>query len=211
MEISAYIMRIEIIIFIIVALVVYHIYSEGKWLHLALQYKKYYKMAGVVLIGLVVYWLFKKDPIRAQQLVISSNEYVKYLPLDPTTSSVITPVLDFTRKWAGKSIINPTALNNAREATVGARMATSGGRTGNGTSNGTGNGTIKRSVSETKKKYVASQQDWTCKKCKEKLKATFEVDHIIPLYKGGNNHIDNLQALCAECHRMITLEDRLSV
>lgn len=58
----------------------------------------------------------------------------------------------------------------------------------------------KRSVSETKKKYVASSQNWTCKKCHEKLEATFEVDHVIELQDGGTNNIDNLVALCRNCH-----------
>ena len=58
----------------------------------------------------------------------------------------------------------------------------------------------KRSVSETKKKYVASSQNWTCKKCHEKLEATFEVDHVIELQDGGTNDIDNLVALCRNCH-----------
>ena len=58
----------------------------------------------------------------------------------------------------------------------------------------------KRSVSETKKKYVASSQNWTCKNCHEKLEATFEVDHVIELQDGGTNEIDNLVALCRNCH-----------
>ena len=39
----------------------------------------------------------------------------------------------------------------------------------------------KRSVSETKKKYVASQQNWKCIDCGEQLSHTFEVDHKIDL------------------------------
>ena len=27
-----------------------------------------------------------------------------------------------------------------------------------------------------------------------------EVDHIIPLFKGGSNDLDNLQGLCRDCH-----------
>lgn len=58
----------------------------------------------------------------------------------------------------------------------------------------------KRSVSETKKKYVAANQNWICKKCNEKLEATFEVDHVIELQDGGTNNVDNLVALCRNCH-----------
>jgi len=69
--------------------------------------------------------------------------------------------------------------------------------------------TIKRSVSESKKKFVASQQKWLCKRCGETLNASYEVDHRIPLYKGGTNDISNLEALCRNCHGQKTLMDKL--
>ena len=56
------------------------------------------------------------------------------------------------------------------------------------------------SVSETKKKYVASIQDWKCKDCKTQLTAWFEVDHIKRLEYGGGNNVENLVALCRDCH-----------
>jgi 5-methylcytosine-specific restriction endonuclease McrA len=34
-----------------------------------------------------------------------------------------------------------------------------------------------------------------------------ELDHILPLYKGGDNRDENLQMLCIECHRKKTAED----
>ena len=58
----------------------------------------------------------------------------------------------------------------------------------------------KRSVSETKKKYVAAQQGWTCGDCKRQLPAWFEVDHRIRLDRGGTNEVNNLVALCRDCH-----------
>ena len=58
----------------------------------------------------------------------------------------------------------------------------------------------KRSVSETKKKYVASMQDWKCGQCNKKLSHTFEIDHKIRLEHGGGNDATNLVALCRECH-----------
>jgi 5-methylcytosine-specific restriction protein A len=63
-----------------------------------------------------------------------------------------------------------------------------------------GKNSTSRSVSETKKKYVASQQGWKCKKCQQSLTAWFEVDHEIRLEHGGSNEVDNLAALCRNCH-----------
>ena len=66
----------------------------------------------------------------------------------------------------------------------------------------------KRSVSETKKKFVASRQQWNCNDCNQQLNAWFEVDHVIRLEHGGSNHIDNLVALCRECHgKKTTIEN----
>lgn len=58
----------------------------------------------------------------------------------------------------------------------------------------------KRSVSESRKKFVASQQQWRCKHCRSVLTHTFQVDHVIGLEMGGSNEVDNLVALCVECH-----------
>jgi len=60
--------------------------------------------------------------------------------------------------------------------------------------------THKRSVSETKKKYIASKQGWKCNHCKQQLTAWFEVDHVKRLDQGGTNDVDNLVALCRNCH-----------
>ena len=65
----------------------------------------------------------------------------------------------------------------------------------------------KRSVSETKKKVVAHNQDWKCDKCKMKLPPSFEVHHVKPLYNGGSNDIDNLKALCRNCHGSETVNE----
>lgn len=72
------------------------------------------------------------------------------------------------------------------------------------------NSNKKRNVSESKKKYVAANQSWKCGDCKQTLDATYEVDHIIPLYKGGTNETNNLMAMCRNCHGNKTLKDRLN-
>mgnify|MGYP004004057323 CR=1 FL=1 len=58
----------------------------------------------------------------------------------------------------------------------------------------------KRSVSESKKKFVAAQQQWACDGCSSMLDHTFEIDHRIRLEYGGSNDTDNLVAMCRNCH-----------
>jgi hypothetical protein len=65
----------------------------------------------------------------------------------------------------------------------------------------------KRRVTGHHKKYVASSQKWKCKMCGKLLDHSYEVDHIVPLYKGGTNDVSNLQALCRNCHGKKTMSD----
>jgi hypothetical protein len=164
---------------------------------MVMGYQKQMKMAGVVLVAFVLYVLLKKNPANAQNILLTSNEYLKYLPVDKNTSSMISPILDFTAKHSYANDMSnpivrvPNAHSRAKEI-----MMNSGKK-----------GT-KRSVSETKKKFVASRQAWKCNGCSEQLNAWFEVDHVIRLEHGGSNHVDNLVALCRECHgKKTTIEN----
>lgn len=190
-------MRLELWLFLITCAIVLHIHSDGKYLKMVMGYQKQMKMAGVVLIAFVLYVLLKKNPANAQNILLTSNEYLKYLPVDKNTSSMISPILDFTAKHSYANDMNnpivrvPNAHSRAKEI-----MMNSGKK-----------GT-KRSVSETKKKFVASRQGWKCTGCSEQLNAWFEVDHVIRLEHGGSNHVDNLVALCRECHgKKTTIEN----
>ena len=173
-------MRIELYFLLITSLVIYNIYTDGKYLKILLSMKKYYQMAGVALGSYMIYWLIKKDPTKASQIVKSTNEYLKYMPVDKNTTDVISPFLNFTSTQFGNS-------NPKEEASKQVLM--NSGKKG-----------TKRSVSETKKKYVASNQNWKCGNCDKQLSAWFEVDHKVRLEYGGSNHVDNLVALCRECH-----------
>jgi 5-methylcytosine-specific restriction protein A len=51
---------------------------------------------------------------------------------------------------------------------------------------------------------VMMQSPW-CAKCKRR--AWTELDHIKPLSAGGDYSPENLQGLCAECHRKKTAAD----
>ena len=73
------------------------------------------------------------------------------------------------------------------------------------------NNANKRKVKELTKKTVASNQKWKCNICNNILDASYEIDHIIPLYKGGSNDMYNLQALCRNCHGKKTIQDSLTL
>ena len=67
-----------------------------------------------------------------------------------------------------------------------------------------------RNVSQLLKKQVAANQKWQCGHCNTVLDASYEVDHILALYKGGTNEEGNLIALCRNCHGKKTVLERLS-
>ena len=67
----------------------------------------------------------------------------------------------------------------------------------------------KRNVSSLTKKMVASNQEWKCGSCNQTLDYTYEIDHHIPLFKGGSNEINNLIALCRNCHGKKTLLENI--
>ena len=200
-------MRIEILIFAIAAFLIANIYTDGKYMKLVYSWKKYYQMAGIAFGAFMIYILLKRNPMRAKDIVMASNEYIKYLPIDRNTSNMISPILDFTSRSYGDSseyssldggnpIINmsPAAIEQSSRQDMIINS---------------GKGTTKRSVSESKKKFVASRQGWKCSACGEVLTASFEVDHIKRLEYGGDNHIDNLRAMCRNCHGHKTTMENL--
>jgi hypothetical protein len=65
---------------------------------------------------------------------------------------------------------------------------------------------IVRRLNAHDKKRVAARQLWHCEMCKFVLDETYEVDHIVPLHKGGEDNIENCRALCCSCHRRITVQ-----
>ena len=96
-------MRIELYFLLITSLVIYNIYTDGIYLKLLLSMKKYYQMAGVAVGAYMIYWVIKKDPTKASQIVKSTNEYLKYMPIDKNTTNVISPFLNFTSTQFGNN------------------------------------------------------------------------------------------------------------
>ena len=54
-------------------------------------------------------------------------------------------------------------------------------------------------------RHVVLVEQPVCARCKRK--PSVQVDHIIPLCKGGTDERDNLQGLCYDCHEDKTRED----
>ena len=65
----------------------------------------------------------------------------------------------------------------------------------------------KGGFSEKKKRIIAADQGWKCKTCKKQLRYRWEVDHIVPKFKGGSDDVTNGQALCLDCHAHKTYID----
>jgi len=201
-------MRLELYIILIAGFIIANIYTDGKYTKMLTVGKKYYQMAGVAFGALMLYILFKKNPLRAQQMIGASNEYLRYLPIDRNTSNMISPILDFTSKQNMSPAQNGYMSGGQYNNPIVSMPDTSNQYAENRIMN-SGKKSTKRSVSETKKKFVASRQDWKCGDCQTQLTAWFEVDHKVRLEYGGSNHVDNLVALCRECHGKKTTMENL--
>jgi 5-methylcytosine-specific restriction endonuclease McrA len=52
------------------------------------------------------------------------------------------------------------------------------------------------------KKYILKRDKYQCQSCgKTEEETKLNIDHIIPLAKGGSNDISNLQTLCSLCNQ----------
>ena len=176
-------MKFELLILGITGFFIANTYYDGKYVKILLTWKKYYTMVLWGFIGLSIYLFMKKNPRKTTDLFSHANKMVQYMPIDRNSKNLIKPIFNLTD-------FNPGSPQQKR-------MLNSG------------NTTTKRSVSETKKKYVAASQNWLCGNCKQQLPAWFEIDHQIRIDSGGSNHVDNLVALCRNCHGKKTALENL--
>jgi hypothetical protein len=152
-------------------------------------------MGIVALFAISLYVMIKRNPGQTKNMLLCTNNMIKYMPIDKSSMDMISPIFDLTNNVNNNGLnssfmtalnggegLNPVLVAQQQRNLLSGQKAT------------------KRSVSETKKKYVASIQDWKCGQCNNKLKHTFEVDHKIRLEHGGGNDVTNLVALCRDCH-----------
>ena len=179
-------MKINFLIFVITAFLVANTYYDGKFTEYIMKGKKYYRMATFAFVGLSIYLFVNKNPNETKNLVKHATDLIKFMPVDNNTRDMLTPLFDFT---SAREKVNQLGQQSNVSYTIrqpqGFQFAQP---------------KVKRSVSETKKKYVAAQQGWKCNMCKQQLTHTFQVDHKIDLQFGGTNDDSNLAALCNNCH-----------
>jgi hypothetical protein len=151
-------------------------YYDGRYSQMIMGWRKYYKIAMIGFAGLSLWTFIRKHPQESGSTFGILSDLVKQMPIDTAAGDILTPIFDF------RNFSRPVQSPQMK------RMVNSGLNSN------------KRSVSETKKKYVASQQGWKCAGCSSQLDATFEVDHKLDLQFGGSNHVTNLFAVCRNCH-----------
>lgn len=222
--------KVEYIIFLITAVLIANTYYDGNLFKMFQSNQKLIKMATYGFVGLSLFIFLRRNPENSRQLLFHANDIIKYMPISKGTADIITPFFDFTnnKSFLNNDVNMLPAHQNMMSsymATGGSHVSGSTAGGGGGISSNriipnnnqsgaggagssaaerrllnSGKGSNKRSVSETKKKYVAAQQGWKCGDCQRQLPAWFEVDHVIALEHGGSNHVDNLVALCRDCH-----------
>jgi len=66
----------------------------------------------------------------------------------------------------------------------------------------------RKTFTEFEKQSIASANDYKCNDCRCNLvEREFDIDHKIPISKGGKNSVENLQPLCKSCHKKKTYFD----
>ena len=191
-------MRLEIFVLGLTAFFVYNAYTDGKYTKMLLSFKKYYKMIFYVCLGLGIYVLLKRNPNQGRNMLLYANNLVKYMPIDKNSMDMLSPIIDFTSTNEDSSFMESVNGIYSNAGFSGEKRMMNSGKNG-----------TKRSVSETKKKYVASNQEWKCGNCHVQLDHTFEIDHKVRLEYGGGNDVQNLIALCRNCHGKKTASENM--
>lgn len=201
-------MRYGLFIFTLTLAALYNKYYDGYLINLFKNNKKYIEMSIIAFAGLSIYLFMRKFPTESSSLLKHGSTFIKYVPIDKDSKRFFTPIFDLTSKSKGQSTYNHFSNNqNTFESVNNTNQLLTPNQNQNNVIHQ--NKATKRSVSETRKKYVASQQNWRCNHCNQQLDATFEVDHVHELQDGGTNDVSNLVALCRNCHGKKTLFNRL--
>lgn len=181
-------MKRELVVLAITSFFILNAYHDGKYMKYVQDGQKYIKMIGIAFAGMSIYLYMKKRPENSRSFIQQATNVVRFMPSGSEMGNY-TRYLDMTSGDGYQSGPSRSSGSQLPEDVLENRLRNSGKQGG-----------TKRSVSETKKKYVAANQNWKCQHCQNQLPAWFEVDHITRLEFGGSNNVDNLVALCRDCH-----------
>ena len=146
-------MRSELVVLIKVGFLIYNTYYDGKFTSMIYKNKKYMQMAFYAFVGIALFVLLRTNPTRGKAMLVQANDAIKYMPLDKQSASILSPILDFTTRDTSSHFMGNVNPQTGNHRTMEQRILSSGNTPGK---------KVKRSVSETKKKYVASLQGWKC-------------------------------------------------
>lgn len=98
-------------------------------------------------------------------------------------------VREYDKSERGKQVRDAWSKNNTEKIKSYVRNRTARIHNANG----------KHTAQDIEKLFI--KQKGKCMNCFKSIKNKYDVDHIIPLSKGGNNWPSNLQILCPSCNR----------
>ena len=101
-------MKLELFIIAITGFFIFNTYYEGKYTKMIYSYKKHFQIAFFALVGISLYLLIKKNPLRCKNILLHANNVIKYMPIDKSSMDMISPIIDFT----SKNGFNESFMNN---------------------------------------------------------------------------------------------------
>jgi len=116
-----------------------------------------------------------------------------------TYNTVIIPVYDYYMlNYLDANQLLYVALSRAKEKIIFVNKKEQFDQTSN-----------RKLFSEFEKQSIASAHDYRCNNCGSGLvDREFDIDHKIPISKGGKNSVENLQPLCKTCHKQKTAKEK---
>jgi len=68
----------------------------------------------------------------------------------------------------------------------------------------------RKKISQPTRIKIAASQLWKCKHCKMLFnEGGWDINHIVRVSLGGTNELSNLEALCKNCHGIVTANERI--
>lgn len=177
-------MRIELWILFCGLFYLYHVHTNGLWIYkYILPYKIYFCIFILIFISWIIIPFMKKHHEIWIPMILYSNDLFN-------ASILSSKQYKYNINKNNKAFVSNIYIPNNNTILPLTQ-------------------TTKRVVSETKKKWVASNQSWKCGNCNEILDHTYEIDHRIRLEYGGSNDVSNLIALCRNCHGRKTAMEKI--